>query len=207
MSNNNLSTLLEDEHQIASLLIRWGHARDSDDWETLAGCFHDNATIHISWISGPAKEFIARSQAMAAARKPADHSKHLISGPWIRINRDHAFSRCHVNLYIRTIIDGHEFDLQSWFRFLDLLERRDNVWRIVKRTAVYEKDRMDPVDPRGVPKDFFVDMDLSAFPASAKFLCYRQTRSGLSPSSNIISAYSDAERALREEGERWLENV
>jgi hypothetical protein len=207
MSNNNLSTLIEDEHQIASLLMRWGHARDSDDWETLAGCFHDDATIHISWISGPAKDFIARSQAMAAARRPGDHSKHLISGPWIRVDRDHAFSRCHVNLYIRTIIDGYEFDLQSWFRFFDLLERRDKVWRIVKRTAVYEKDRMDPVDPRGVPKDFFADMDLSAFPASAKFLCYRQTRSGLSPSSNIISAYSDEERALREEGERWLANA
>jgi 3-phenylpropionate/cinnamic acid dioxygenase small subunit len=207
MSNNNLSTSVEDEHQIASLLIRWGHARDSDDWETLAGCFDDDATIHISWISGLAKDFIARSRAMAAARKPGEHSKHLISGPWIRVNRDHAFSRCHVNLYIRTVIDGYELDLQSWFRFFDLLERRDNVWRIVKRTAVYEKDRMEPVDPRGVPKDFFADMNLSVFSASAKFLCYWQLRSGRSPSTNIISVYSNEERALKEEGERWLENA
>jgi hypothetical protein len=204
MSKNNLSTLVEDEHQIASLLIRWGHARDSDDWETLAGCFHDDATIHISWISGPAKEFVARSRAMAAARKPGGHIKHVISGPWIRINRDRAFSRCHANLYIRTNLDGHEFDLQSWLRFFDLLERRENVWRIVKRTAVYEKDRMEPVDPRGFPKDFFADLDLSVFPASAKFLCYWLQRIGCSPSPGIISVYSDEERALREEGERWL---
>ena len=204
---SNLSILIEDEHQITSLLIRWGHARDSDDWETLAGCFHNDATIHISWISGPAKDFVARSRAMAAARKAGEHTKHLISGPWIRVNRARAFSRCHVNLYIRTTIDGHEFDLQSWFRFFDLLERRDNVWRIVKRTAVYEKDRLEPVDPRGVPKDFFADMNLSTFPASAKFLCYRQVRSGRSPSTNIISVYTDEERALREEGERWLENA
>src|SRR5262245_50795600 len=54
MSNNNFSTAIEDEYQIASLLIRWGHARDSDDWAILSGCFHDDATIHISWISGPA---------------------------------------------------------------------------------------------------------------------------------------------------------
>ena len=206
MSNNSFSTAIEDEHQIASLLIRWGHARDSDDWEILSGCFHDDATIHISWITGPAQDFIARSRTMAAARKPGDHTKHLISAPWIRINRDRAFSRCHANLYIRSTMDGHEFDLQSWIRFFDLLERRDNVWRIVKRTAVYEKDRLEPVDPRGVPKDFFDDMELSAFPTSAKFLCYRQLRSGRSPSTNIISAYSDEERALREEGEAWLEN-
>jgi hypothetical protein len=96
---------------------------------------------------------------MATARKPGDHTKHVISGPWIRVNRDRAFSRCHVNLYIRTTIDGHEFYLQSWARFFDLLERRDGAWRIVKRTAVYEKDRMNPVDPRDVPKDFFSDRE------------------------------------------------
>jgi SnoaL-like domain len=207
MANNTLSHLIEDEHHIASLLIRWGHARDSDDWDTLAGCFHDDATIHISWISGLAKDFVARSRAIATARKPGDHIKHLMAGPWIRVNRDRAFSRCHANLYIRTTIDGYEFDLQSWVRFFDLLERRDGVWRIVKRTAVYEKDRLEPVDPRGVPQDFFVDMDLSAFPTSAKFVCYWLRRSGLVPLAAIISVYSDEERALREEGEVWLENA
>lgn len=141
---------------------------------------------------------------MATTRKPGEHIRHVISGPWIRVNRDRAFSRCHANLYIRTTLDGHEFDLQSWLRFFDLLERRDNIWRIVKRTAVYEKDRLEPVDPRGVPKDFFTNMDLSAFPASAKFLCYWLLRIGLSPSPRIISVYSDEERSLREEGEKWL---
>ena len=88
MTHHSLSTLTEDEHQIASLLIRWGHARDSDDWDMLAGCFHDDATIRISWISGLAKDFVARSRAMAGARKPGNHIKHVISGPWIRVNRD-----------------------------------------------------------------------------------------------------------------------
>jgi hypothetical protein len=48
MSNADLSSL-RDEHEIASLLIRWGHARDSDDWETFSACFHDDATIHMSF--------------------------------------------------------------------------------------------------------------------------------------------------------------
>jgi hypothetical protein len=76
---------------------------------------------------GPGKDFVARSRGMATARKPRDHIKHLISGPWIRVKRDRAFSRCHANLYIRTTIDGHEFDLQSWICFFDLLEKRDGV--------------------------------------------------------------------------------
>jgi hypothetical protein len=204
MAGNNSPTLIEDEQQIESLLFRWGHARDSDDWGALAGCFHDDATIHISWISGPAKEFVARSRAMAEARKPGHHIKHLIAGPWIRINGNRAFSRCHVNLYIRAIFDGHEFDLRSWSRFIDLLEKRDGVWRIAKRTAVYEKDRMDAVDPRGVPKEFFAGMDLSPYPKATKFLCYSIARSGRTPSTDIISVFSKEEQALKDEGERWL---
>ena len=207
MAGNNPPTLIEDEHRIASLLVRWGHARDSDDWETLAGCFHDDATIHISWISGPARDFVARSRAMAEARKPGHHIKHLISGPWIQVNRDRAFSRCHVNLYNRSVFDGYEFDLRSWSRFFDLLERREGVWRIAKRTAVYEKDRMDPVDPRGVPKEFFASMDLSAYPAATRFLCYSITRSGRTPSTGSVSVFSKEERMLKEEGKAWLEGA
>lgn len=207
MSDDRLTTLTEDERQITGLLVRWGYARDSDDWETLAECFHDDATIHISWISATAKEFVARSRAMAARRKPGDHMKHVIAPPWIRVHRDRGFARGNANLYIRTTIDGCPFDLQSWIRFFDRLEKRQGDWRIVKRTAVYEKDRMDPVDARLVPKDFFAGVDLSTFPPSARYLCYWATRHGLSPSTNIISVYSENERALREESEAWLESA
>ncbi len=207
MSYDRRSPAMEDEHKIASLLIRWGHARDSGDWETLADCFHDDATIHISWISASAREFVERSRIMIEARGSSTRTKHLIAGPWIQVNGNRAFSRCHANLHIRTEVDEQEIDLQSWICFFDLLEKRNNSWRIVKRTGIYEKDRMEPVDPRGFPKDFFADMDLSVFPASAKFLCYWLQRTGRPPSTNIISAYSDEERALKEEGDMWIDTA
>jgi 3-phenylpropionate/cinnamic acid dioxygenase small subunit len=193
-----------DEHEIAALLVRWGHARDSDDWDTLAACFHDDASIHISWISAPAAEFVARSRALAAKRKPGSHTKHLITGPWVRVNGERAFSRCHVDLCIRADIGGHEFDVQSWFRFFDLLEKRGGAWRIVTRTAVYEKDRIDPVDPGGVPDQLLADMDFSGFPSAARHLCYLQQASGRPTVTEVVSVYSDEEAALREAGEKWL---
>ena len=193
-----------DEHEIAALLFRWGHARDGDEWEVLAACFHDDATIHISWISAPAVEFIARSRELAARRKPGFHTKHLITGPWIRLNGERAFSRCHVNLYIRADIGGHQFDVESWFRFFDLLEKRDGVWRFATRTAVYEKDRMDPVDPHTVPDQLLAGMDFSAFPETAKHLCYLQNLSGRPAVSGIVSVYSDEEAALKQTCETWL---
>ena len=193
-----------EEHEIAGLLNRWGHARDSDDWDTLAACFHDDATIHISWISAPAREFVVRSRGLADKRQPGWHTKHLITGPWIRVNGHRAFSRCHVNLYIRADIGGHAFDIESWFRFFDLLEKRDGVWRIVRRTGVYEKDRLDLVDPRGVPEQFLADMDLSGYPETAKHLCYLQELSGRPAVADIISVYSAEEAALGETGKTWL---
>jgi hypothetical protein len=66
---------------------------------------------------------------------------------------------------------------------------------------------LEAVDPRGVPKEFFDGMELSAFPASAKFLCYWQVCSGRLPSTDIISVYSKEERALKQEGEVWLEKA
>ena len=194
------------EHQIHNLLIRWGHARDSEDWSTLAECFHDDATIHLSWISGSANDFIAASKTMSINRKPGTHMKHVISGPWIRVHKNRAFSRCHSHILIRINLDGYEFDLQSWLQFYDLLEFKNESWRIVKRTAVYEKDRLDLVNPIGNSKDLFADMDLSAFPESAKFLCYMIQKSGGTPSDNIITVNSKEEQLLKEESEEWLKD-
>ena len=120
------------------------------------------------------------------------------------MNGDRAFSRCHVNLYNRAEIDGHEFDVQSWFRFFDPLERRDGVWRIARRAGVYEKDRIEPVDPGGVPDSLFADADFSAYPSAAKYLCYLNQKSGRVPMADIVSVYSDEEAALKETGENWL---
>lgn len=193
-----------DEHQIANLLVRWGHARDASDWDTLAACFHDDAMIHLSWMSGSAVDFLAGSKRMAANKKPGTHTKHQIGGPWVMVNGARAFARCHVNLFTRLELDGHEFDFQVWFQFFDRIERRDGAWRIVERTAVYEKDRMDPVVPGSVPDSYFADMDLSAFPPQVRFLSWRHSRTGNSPDPGKIFAASEEAAALRRRCEDWL---
>jgi len=193
----------QDEHEIARVLMAWGHARDSDDWDALAECFHGDATIHISWISDTAKAFIAGSKAMAANRKPGSHMKHAFAGPLVTVNGDRAFSRCHVTLSARAIIDDLEFDFLSLFRFFDLFEKRDGTWRILKRTAVYEKDRMDPVHPHLVPASFYEAMDLSAFPPELRFLGFFLAGGGreLLP---VPTVYSAEEEALHRECLDWI---
>ena len=58
-------------------------------------------------------------------------------------------------------------------RFFDILERRQGVWDLVLRQPIYEKDRMDPVDPA---RRLALDAGLmSQFPEG---LAYLQTQIG-----------------------------
>jgi hypothetical protein len=195
-----------DEHDIERLLIRWAHARDYDNWDVLAACFHEGATIHIAWISGLARDYVERSRAQAARRAPGAVSKHIVTGPMIEVAGDWAFSICHATLYVRRRVGGVEVDIESWLRFFDLLERRNGHWGIVKRTGVYEKDRLSPVDPAGFPPGFWDGIDLSQFPRSKRFLSFAQVKNGGTPNENFVSVHSAEEAALHDEGRRWLSN-
>jgi hypothetical protein len=193
-----------DQHNIAQLLYRWAHARDYEDWDSLAACFHDDATIHIGWISGPARDYIARSREHASDRSPGTHAKHIVTGPLIEVAGDRATSVCHATLHVRRPVGGAEADIESFMRFFDFLERRDGRWAIVKRTGVYEKDRLTAVDPRGFPAGFWEGIDLSQFPPAKRFLCFAQVKNGSKPNVNFISVNSPEEKALYEDGRRWL---
>jgi hypothetical protein len=132
---------------------------------------------------------------MAAKRKPGTHLKHVFASPLVRIEGKRAFSICHVNLESRDEIDGHAVDLRVWFRFFDLLRKEeDGKWRIHNRTAVYEKDRIDPVDPRGVPAALFANMDLSGF-VPASDICRGMWRGW--DSSRVFARRADAKAQER----------
>jgi hypothetical protein len=61
-------------------------------------------------------------------------------------------------------------------RFYDFLEKRDGRWGIVRRQPVYEKDRLDPVDPSAVLQ---LDKEiLDKFPEGYRHLAYLQTKAG-----------------------------
>jgi hypothetical protein len=201
--SDNFQTML-DQHQIAEVLTSWGHCRDKDEWDTLASCFHEDATIHISWISGSAKDFIERSKKMNAEHLPGEHAKHFIGGARVRVNGMRAVSECHVDLMTRQFVDGYEFDFEVWSRFLDLFEKRDGVWRISNRTAIYEKDRMDAVRPETVPESFYALMELDGFPLECRFHCFRQEKRGWQSMKDIVSSGGKQEAEVRGQAEDWL---
>lgn len=188
------------ERAIQDLIVRWGYARDGDDWATLEDCFHADAHIHISWISDSAVEFVKRSCEMAAARGPGSHMEHVISNSWIAVRNERAFCRTNVLLLIRDRVDGHWCDLESHIRFFDRIEWRDGQWRIVERTGVYDKDRVDFLDGTGAPEA----PPLPDIPSAAHYLCAWLGAKGQQPVANLISMYSDEETRLLQDCEAWL---
>ena len=194
-----------DEMKVWRLINAWGYARDNSEWGMLADCFCRDATINISWIHAPATEFVARSKQMTAKRKPGTHLKHVFASPLVRVEANRAFSVCHCSLESRDEIDGHAVDLQVWFRFFDLLRKEgDGNWRAYRRTAVYEKDRIDLVDPRDIRADLFTNMDLSGFVPTTQYLSWYLVRMGFKPRTDTVSVYSQDEKRLKREGDAWL---
>ena len=204
MDENRLQRAV-DQSEILELVKNWAYARDNGDWEVLASCYQPDATMHISWISDTAAAFIEGSKTMLAKTASHEPGKHNIGSTRIRINGNRAAGEVHAELLRRLRRDGVDFDTQTWGRFLDLYEKReDGVWRIFKRTMVYEKDRLDPVDPSQLPQRFWENIDLDRFPPECRFLCYRLSLIGQDVRDNIIPVHSDAEKAVLAEQDAWI---
>jgi hypothetical protein len=133
------------------------------------------------------------------------YAKHFIGGSRVQLTGNRAFGQSHVNYITRTFVDDIEFDWEFWAQFFDLLEKReDGIWRIFKRTAVYEKDRLDPVNPATLPDGFFESMDFSGFTRQLRFGSWRTVKNGRTPLSGIITANSGEEKALLADSLAWL---
>jgi hypothetical protein len=76
----------------------------------------------------------------------------------------------------RANVHGVQCDVSCIGRFYDFFEKRDGRWGIVLRQPIYEKDRLDPVDPAA---SLTLDPDLLArFPEGYRHLAYLQVQVG-----------------------------
>jgi hypothetical protein len=87
-------------------------------------------------------------------------------------------------------------------RFFDFLEKRKSKWGIVLRQPIYEKDRLDPVDPAQIPK---LDQALLAsFPEGYRHLAYLQTKIGYRVKRDMPGLDGPEVDALYSSGADWL---
>jgi hypothetical protein len=131
---------LEDKYACAELIQAWGLYRDQHRWPELLSTFHPEGEIAVSWFRGPFKEFVEQC-------KRSGPSKHLIFPALVRVAGERAVAETSIVILVRQGIEGLAVDMTARARFLDRLERREGAWRILERAAIYEQDRLDPVEP------------------------------------------------------------
>jgi hypothetical protein len=87
-------------------------------------------------------------------------------------------------------------------RFYDFPEKRQERWGLVLRQPIYEKDRIDPVDPAEVP--LLDNKLLASFPEGYRHLAYQQTRQGFKVKPDMPVLAGPALDALYARGAAWL---
>jgi SnoaL-like protein len=164
-----------DKLACAEVIQAWGFARDQARWDDLAAIFHPGGEIAVSWFRGPYPEFVARCRANHGRGSVA---KHLLWPARVSVNGAHATAETNVAILVRQTIEGVAVDLTSNGRFLDRLERRGGAWRIAERATVYEKDRLDPVEPSATFDAMMAKSDAAKYPTQYRYMAYRVHAAG-----------------------------
>jgi hypothetical protein len=99
-------------------------------------------------------------------------------------------------------VDGVLCDVVCTGRFYDFFESRHGQWGLVHRQPIYEKDRIDPLDPSAVLK---LDTEaLAQMPEGYRHLAYIQTRIGYTVKMDMPMLKGDAVQDLYRRGASWL---
>lgn len=162
---------IEDKYACAELIQAWGLYRDQRRWPELLATFHPEGEIAVSWFRGPFQEFVEHC-------KRGGPSKHLISPSVVRVAGERALAETNIVILVRQSIEGLAVDMTSRARFLDRLERRQEEWRILERAAIYEQDRLDPVEPSAAFGLVLKAASAAAYPEPYRYMALRLAAAG-----------------------------
>src|SRR5438876_8231902 len=184
---------------IRELVENWVVWRDAGDWERFRTVWHDDGRMMATWFQGSADDFIRVS------REGFDRGVsilHFLGGSSVEVAGDRAVSQTKMTINQRAEVHGVLCDVVCTGRFYDFLERRDGRWGIVLRQPIYEKDRLDPVDPAARLE---LDPDLLArFPEGYRHLAYLQVRVGYPVKPDMPGLRGPGVERLYQRGAAWL---
>jgi hypothetical protein len=196
-----------DRQAIRELVENWVIWRDAGDWERFRTVWHPDGKMMATWFQGTAEEFIRVSQEGFAR---GVRILHFLGGTSVDVAGDRAIAQTKMTISQRADVHGVPCDVVCTGRFYDFLERRDDHadprgagrWGLVLRQPIYEKDRLDPVDPAA--RVDLVDEELQRFPDGYRHLAYLQARLGYDVKRDMPGLTGPEVDALYRRGQRWL---
>jgi hypothetical protein len=192
----------EDKLAIVETVNNWALWRDAGDWERFRGVWHEDGWMTATWFQGPAAKFIEVSRA---GYDKGVSILHFLGGTSVDLKGERAVAQTKMTISQRAPVDGVVVDVVCTGRFFDFFEKRKNKWAIVRRQPIYEKDRMDPVDPAA---RLGLDPELLArFPEGYRHLAYLQTKIGYTIKLDLPQLKGPVVEALYAHGHAWLEGA
>jgi hypothetical protein len=188
-----------DRLAIREVVENWVLWRDAGDWERFATVWHPEGWMTATWFQGPARDFIDVSRE---GFNKGVNILHVLSGWTCDIAGDRAISQVKMTIHQRAPLDGVLVDVACIGRFYDFFEKRQGRWAIVRRQPIYEKDRLDPVDPTATVKlerEF-----LLKFPEGYRHLAYLQEKNGFKVKQGLPGVRGPEVEKLYSEGKDWL---
>ena len=191
---------LADRLAIRDVVESWAIARDSADWDWFRAQWHDDGYMMATWFQGSKEDFIRVS---AEGFDKGVNILHYTGASQSTVNGPRAISQTRMTIMQRGEVHGVLCDVTCIGRFYDFFEKRDGRWAIVLRQPIYEKDRLDAVEPGRVPA---LDAALlGRFPPGYRHLAYAQTRIGYAVKPDMPGLQGPEVEALYARGRGWLE--
>ena len=190
---------VEDRRVIRDLIENWAVWRDALMWDRFRTVWHDDGRMMATWFQGTADEFIKVSQE---GYERGVRILHFLGGSSVDIAGARAIAQTKMTISQRASVDGVVCDVVCTGRFYDFLEKRNDRWGLVLRQPIYEKDRLDRIDPAA---ELELDRNLLAqFPEGYRHLAYLQTRIGYKVKTDMPGLDGPQVAALYRRGEDWL---
>jgi len=193
---------LHDRSAIRDLLENWAVWRDAGDWARFRTVWHDDGWMSATWFQGPAADFIRVS------REGWDKGVsilHFLGGISIDLAGTRAVAQTKMTISQRATVHEVACDVVCTGRFYDFLEKRDGRWGLVWRQPIYEKDRIDPIDP-GAPLRLDAQI-LAGFPEGYRHLAYLQEQIGYRVKRDMPGLRGPEVQALYAKGRAWLDGA
>jgi hypothetical protein len=194
-----MDRLLEDRLTLRQLVENWAVWRDAGFWDQFRTVWHDDGRMMATWTQGTADEFIAMNKAGWAKGVSI---LHFLGGTTVELAGDRAVTQTKMTISQRAEVHGVLVDVVCTGRFHDFWERRNGAWGMCLRQPIYEKDRMDPVDPSATVA---LDQELlMKFAEGYRHLAYLQSSIGYPVKSDMPGLKGPKVEALYATGTDWL---
>ena len=188
-----------EELKIRQLVERWAVWRDAGDWERFATVWHPEGVMMATWFQGPFREFIRVTQEGWAKGVSI---LHFLGGSAVEVAGERAIAQTKMTISQRGPVEGVLCDVVCTGRFYDFLVKVEGEWKLLHRQPIYEKDRVDPVDPGA---RLVLDAErLATMPEGYRHLAYIQTGIGYQVKMDMPMLKGPQVEALYARGAGWL---